>query len=234
MTLNGIALIDKPVGYSSFDIVSQLRNIAKAAGAQQGSRKRFPVGHSGTLDPLASGLLIVLLGSYTKRSAEFMHLDKVYSVKMVLGQTSSTGDEEGIKKDMSTDKPQKETINSVFKSFIGGYDQVPPIYSAIKVGGQRSYKLARSGELPKLEARPIMIYDLTLERYSYPFVSFQTRVGSGTYVRSLVEDIGKALGAGAYTSELRRISVGSYNVKEAVSIKKIDAKNISNVVFEPN
>jgi tRNA pseudouridine55 synthase len=232
MILNGIILVDKPVGYTSFDVVGRIRHVAKTAGAEQGNKKRFPVGHSGTLDPLASGLLIILLGSYTKQSSELMHLDKVYSVKMVLGKTSSTGDQEGIKVDVSHEKPTRAEIDRVFSEFTGEYSQTPPIFSAIKVNGQRSYKLARSGESPKLESRRVKIYELVINSYSYPTVTFQTKVSSGTYIRSLVEDIGMAIGTGAYTGELRRESIGSFDVKNALSVEKIDSKNIARAVFD--
>lgn len=211
MEFDGILLIDKPTGWSSFDVVAKVRGtLKKEAG------KKVKVGHTGTLDPLATGLMIVVVGSYCKRASEFSKLDKTYEVTMQLGQTSSTGDEEGEKTDISDEEPSKEQLQGALEGFVGESMQTPPIYSAIKINGQRAYKLARKGEEVVIEPRKVRINNLDLTHYSYPAVKFTTSVSSGTYIRSLVEDIGKKLETGAYMSDLRRTIVGEFKIEQAI------------------
>lgn len=220
--MEGILLVDKPVGWTSFDVVNYVRR--KVASAEGKKPKNVKVGHTGTLDPLATGLLVLLVGkAYTRRASEFSKLDKTYEVTMKLGETSSTGDEEGDKTEVSARKPSLEHIQEAFKQFEGVISQTPPVYSAIKVNGERAYKLARKGDLPQLEAREVKINDLKLTRYNYPQIAFTAAVSSGTYIRSLVEDIGSKLGTGAYTKELRRTSVGEFSVDQAA---KVDADDL--------
>lgn len=213
--MDGVVLIDKPKNWTSFDVVAKIRGQLK----RETGLKKPKVGHTGTLDPLATGLMIVVCGSYCKRAGEFSKLDKVYEVTMRLGQTSTTGDEEGEKTTVSDDLPSHEALQTALEAFRGEIEQVPPIYSAIKVNGQRAYNLARQGKEVKLEARPVTIHDIRLDAYNYPEVKFTTHVSSGTYIRSLVEDIGKSLGTGAYMSDLRRTEVGSFNIADAVSVE---------------
>ena len=215
--MDGLLLVDKPKGWTSFDVVAKVRGILKKSGVQKPK-----VGHTGTLDPLATGLLVLTLGSYTKRAQEFSKLDKTYEVTMKLGQTSTTGDEEGEKTVVSKHQPTKAEIATNLRLFVGEIKQVPPAYSAIKVGGQRAYKLARAGKAVKLEPRKVKIYSIELTNYSYPFVEFRATVSSGTYIRSLVEDIGRQLGTGAYMSDLRRTQIGSFHVDNAVTPEKVD------------
>lgn len=226
--MNGILLIDKPQGWTSFDVVNKVRHIVQHSGLNRSAKKRFPVGHTGTLDPLATGLLVLLLGDYTKHAPELSKLDKTYEVTMRLGQTSTTGDEEGEKTEISTQQPSEEQMLAVLKQFQGELEQTPPAYSAIKVNGQRAYKLARAGKEVKLEPRQVKIYSLTDVTYTYPTITFTVRVSSGTYIRSLVEDIGRELSTGAYMSDLRRTSVGTYSLTDAISAKNLDAEQIYN------
>lgn len=214
--MNGILLVDKPAGWTSHDVVAKARSLAKQAAGQ-----KVKVGHAGTLDPFATGLLIVLIGSYTKRASEFLKLDKTYEVTCRLGETSTTGDPEGEVKVVSSEQPQLSQITTVLGSFIGEIMQAPPIYSAMKIGGQRAYKLARAGKAVKLEPRKVRIYSIQDTKYSYPKLSFTTKVTSGTYIRSLVEDIGQALGTGAYCTALRRQSIGSLELKNAVGMDQL-------------
>lgn len=209
--MDGILLIDKPTGWTSFDVVARVRGQIK----RETGLKKPKVGHTGTLDPLATGLLIIVVGSYCKRASEFSKLDKVYEVTMKLGETSTTGDNEGEKAKVSDRKPSQEELNKVLNKFTGDIMQTPPIYSAIKVDGQRAYKLAREGKEVKLEPRPVKVISIQLTAYSYPEVKFTAHVSSGTYIRSLVEDIGRELGVGAYMSDLRRTEVGKYNITDA-------------------
>jgi tRNA pseudouridine55 synthase len=210
--MDGILLIDKPAGWTSFDVVAKVRGQIK----RETGLKKPKVGHTGTLDPLATGLMVVVCGSYCKRASEFSKLDKVYEVTMILGQTSTTGDDEGEKTVVSEAEPSQEAIVAALEGFVGDSMQKPPIYSAIKINGQRAYKLAREGKAPEMEARPVTIYSITEIAYAYPEVKFTTKVGSGTYIRSLVEDIGTNLGTGAYMSALRRTEVGKFSISDAL------------------
>lgn len=223
-SLNGILLIDKPQGWTSFDVVNYVR---KAVATYVGKKpKHVKVGHTGTLDPLATGLLVLLVGKYTKRAPELSKVAKTYEVRMKLGFTSSTGDDEGEKTSVSEEQPDESAVAQVLDQFTGEQLQTPPIYSAVKVNGQRAYKLAREGRTVELEARPVTIYELSLTDYHYPDVSFTARVSSGTYVRSLVEDMGTTLGTGAYMSGLRRTEVGEFKLTEAMSVEAISAESL--------
>lgn len=214
--MDGILLIDKPIGLTSHDVVAKIRRIlANETRNTQHATRKIKVGHTGTLDPLASGLLILVLGSYTKRAQEFSKLDKTYEVELTLGSVSKTGDSEGPIVVKSAKQPNKTEVEEVLKSFVGKIEQTPHAHSAVKVGGQRAYKLARAGKEPELKPRQVRVYRLQVTEYKYPKLSFTTEVSSGTYIRSLAEDIGKKLDTGAYVSALRRTKVGTYNVADA-------------------
>ena len=214
--MNGIILVDKPKDWTSHDVVAKVRGLLKKQGIAKPK-----VGHAGTLDPLATGLLIILIGNYTKRAQEFSKLDKIYKVSMKLGQTSTTGDAEGVKSDISGRKPTKKEIENSLKSFVGEIKQIPPAYSAIKVNGQRAYKLARAGKSVALKPRKVTVYRLQLTDYKYPEVRFNCEVSSGTYIRSLVEDIGQKLGTGAYMSDLQRTQIGKYSIEQTHKIENL-------------
>lgn len=223
MKFDGRLLIDKPKGWSSFDVVGKVRGVLKKEAG-----KKVKVGHTGTLDPEATGLMVVVIGSYCKRASEFSKLDKTYEVTMKLGQTSSTGDEEGEKTQISDHQPTLKQVKATSEAFIGEIMQTPPIYSAIKVNGQRAYKLAREGKEVKLEPRKVTIYSLQITDYTYPDVKFTSKVSSGTYIRSLVEDIGSKIGTGAYMSALRRIEVGDFTIDDASDVQSFKVDNIRN------
>ncbi len=195
-------------------------------GTEGPANRKIRVGHAGTLDPLATGLLVILVGSYCKRASEFSKLDKVYEVTMKLGQTSTTGDEEGEKTHVSDENPSTILVEQAIAHSIGEIMQVPPAYSAIKVNGQRAYKLAREGKEVILEPRKVTIYSISDVSYAYPKVKFTTKVSSGTYIRSLVDDIGKQLGTGAYMSDLRRTQVGKFSLDQAVEISDLPPSTI--------
>jgi tRNA pseudouridine55 synthase len=215
--MQGILLADKPQGWTSFDVVNYVRRIV--ANAEGKKPKNVKVGHTGTLDPLATGLLVILVGKdYTRRAMEWSKLDKTYEVTMKLGETSTTADGEGEKTAVSDKQPAIDEIEAALAKFTGVVSQTPPIYSAMKVGGVRAYKLAREGKEVVMEPRPANIYANTLTSYEYPYVRFVSEVGSGTYIRSLVEDIGNELQAGAYMSDLRRMRIGDFELKDAVDI----------------
>lgn len=225
--MNGILLIDKPKGWTSFDVVNKVRRLSQQSPLSTSNKKRFPVGHTGTLDPMATGLLVLLLGTYTKQAPGLTKLDKTYDVTMKLGQTSTTGDVEGEITTVSSAQPAVDAVKTALQQFVGDQMQVPPAFSAIKINGQRAYKLARDGKAPELAARPVHIERIALERYDYPFVQFAAEVSSGTYIRSLVEDLGKTLGTGAYMSDLRRTSVGQFNLQDALSMDDLTDQKIA-------
>jgi tRNA pseudouridine55 synthase len=216
--MDGLLLVDKPAGWTSFDVVNKVRRTVQLSPLNTSNKKRFPVGHTGTLDPLATGLLVLLLGKSTTQAMSLTKLDKTYEVVMKLGETSTTGDGEGEKILVSDRQPTREEIEAACARFVGDTMQTPPAFSAIKINGQRAYKLARAGKAPELAARPVHIAGLSLTAYNYPFVRFTTDVSSGTYIRSLVEDIGNVLKTGAYMSGLRRTRVGKFQIEAAVQM----------------
>ena len=211
--MQGLLLVDKPADWTSFDVVNYVRKMV--AQAEDKKPKQIKVGHTGTLDPFATGLLVLLIGKeYTRRAGELSKLNKTYEVTMCLGQTSSTGDPEGEITPVSDTRPDEKAVGVALKRFTGTIKQIPPAYSAIKIDGKRAYKLAREGKEVKIEPREVTINRLELLAYDYPKVRFVADVSSGTYIRSLVEDIVKTLGTGAYTTALRRTTVGDLHLRE--------------------
>jgi tRNA pseudouridine55 synthase len=250
--VNGILLVDKPSGWTSFDVVNYVRKMARQAALVESYKvaseksaeplnfKNFQlstrspkvkVGHTGTLDPLATGLLVLLLGDYTKRAAGLTKLDKTYEVMMKLGQTSTTGDEEGAKTPFPGPGPgrgpTRGLVERALRKFTGEIMQTPPAYSAVKIGGQRAYKLARAGKTVEIEPRRVTIYSTELKAYKYPVVEFTAKVSSGTYIRVLAEDVGKALQTGAYMSGLRRTEVGKFRLQDALAVEKLSPEVIA-------
>ncbi len=219
--MRGLLLVDKPADWTSFDVVNKIRRII--ADAEGVKPKSIKVGHSGTLDPFATGLLILLVGKeYTKKASEFSKLDKTYEVTLKLGATSSTGDPEGEIKAVSGATPTLEAVQEAVGQFRGQIEQVPPAFSAIRIDGQRAYKLAREGKEVKIEPRRVTINRLEIVSYDYPEVKLVADVSSGTYIRALVEDIGKVLETGAYTTTLRRTEIDGYHLDKATQLKTIE------------
>lgn len=216
-----IILIDKPAGLSSFGVVARVRRrLSEQAG------KKIKVGHTGTLDPFATGLLILLANKATKLSNQFLKLDKWYEATICLGKTSTTGDPEGEITEQNTEKvPTLEEVKAVVNQFVGQITQIVPAFSAVKINGQRAYQLARRGEAVSMPTRQIEIYSLEILSYNYPELIIRTHVSSGTYIRTLGEDIGKALGVGAYLTSLRRTQVGDYQIKNAVKLSDFMGEN---------
>ena len=206
-----IILVDKPSGISSFGVVARVRRyLTRRAG------HRVKVGHCGTLDPFATGLLILVSGKFTRRASEFSGLDKVYRATICLGATSTTGDPESEVIEHYVDRlPALGDVQQTLTKFTGEITQTPPVYSAIKINGQRAYHLARAGQEIEMPSRQVTIHWIKLISYDYPNLVIETKVSSGTYIRSLATDIGRELGVGAYTTELRRLSIGDYNVNDA-------------------
>jgi tRNA pseudouridine55 synthase len=204
-----IIFVDKPAGMTSFGAVARVRRILS-----QREGHKVKVGHTGTLDPFATGLLILLAGKATKKAPELTKKDKVYEATIRLGEVSTTGDPEGEITKTGAKMPSREEIAEVLRRFIGKTEQKPPIFSAIKINGQRAYKLARKGQEVEMPSRTVEIYDIEQISYSEPVLQIRTHVSSGTYIRTLAEDIGKALGCGAYCSALRRTQIADYKLDE--------------------
>lgn len=209
ITKEGMYLIHKPRGRSSFSMVAQVRRTS-------GIKK---VGHAGTLDPEAEGLLIVLVGKdFTRQAESYSKLDKSYEFEIKLGENSSTDDAEGEKTKVSGAKPSKAQIASAVDGLSGTITQIPPVYSAIKVGGQRAYKLARKGEKVDLLSRKVTIKNFEVLSYEYPFVKLSADVSSGTYIRSLARSVGEKLKTGAYCTQIVRTRIGRYKLADALRI----------------
>lgn len=213
---DGILLVDKPVGMTSFGVVARVRRVLSSQAG-----KKVKVGHTGTLDPFASGLMILLIGNECKNAKQYSSLSKSYLAKITLGKVSSTGDPEGELSDVSAKMPSLDKIKEVAESFEGVITQKPPIYSAIKIAGERAYKLARAGKEFDMPTRQVEIYKLDVSEYAYTQLEIYANVSSGTYIRTLAEDIGAKLGVGAYCSELRRLSVGKWSVEEAKQLSEL-------------
>jgi tRNA pseudouridine55 synthase len=209
-SISGFLFIDKPIGPTSHDIVDEVRRVLG------GRRIGIKVGHAGTLDPLASGLLIIGVGPATKQLSRLVGLPKTYEVEITLGATSATDDAEGpIMINSKSEILNPKIVSHTLKKFIGGQTQVPPIYSAKKQNGQRLYKIARRGGTVAIQPHRIVIHDIKLIKYNYPTLRLTVHCASGTYIRSLARDIGSSLGTGGYVSQLRRTAVGPFGIDEA-------------------
>lgn len=243
---DGILLIDKPATMTSFGVVARVRRVlseqkgreaARAADLLRArsdggkplvvsrKRQRVKVGHTGTLDPFATGLMIIVVGKECKNAGQYSKLDKVYEATIQLGQTSTTGDPEGELTVVSHTAPSRNAVEEALAAFRGEITQRPPIFSAIRVNGQRAYKLAREGKAVEIPLRTVTVYSLELLDYNYPEVKIRTHVSSGTYIRSLAEDIGAELGVGAYCTQLRRTSIADWSVESAETLDKLGIRD---------
>lgn len=210
-----VLLIDKALEWTSFDAVNKIRYTIK----KKFSLKKIKVGHAGTLDPLATGLLIICTGKFTKKINDYMGMPKEYIGVIKLGATTPSYDlETEIDKTYPIDHITDELIQKARETFLGDQNQIPPIFSAIKKDGKKAYDLARSGEDIQMKSREITIHSLELLRISKDELSFTVNCSKGTYIRSLAFDIGKALQTGAYLQSLRRTKIGEFDVVDAVSV----------------
>jgi tRNA pseudouridine55 synthase len=201
-------LFDKPMEWTSFDVVRKVRNLIKIP----------KVGHAGTLDPLATGLLIVCTGKFTKKINEYMGMEKEYTGTFTLGATTPTYDLESEPQDQKNiSHLTEEEVHAATAQFTGNIMQTPPIHSAIKQDGKPVYIAARKGIDVKLEPRPVTIYAFTIEKIEWPVIHFRVVCSTGTYIRSLANDFGAALGVGGYMSSLRRTRIGNFSVDDAKS-----------------
>ena len=220
MNEDSVLLIDKPAGMTSFGVVARIRRILS-----RDLGKKVKVGHCGTLDPFATGLMIIVTGKECKNAGRYSKLDKSYETTIILGKTSTTGDPEGELDTVSSKEPTSTEVATVLDKFRGVITQKPPIFSAIKVDGKRAYKLAREGKAVDIPDRQVTIHSLELIDYRYPELRLRAHVSSGTYIRSLAEDIGKELGVGGYCSELRRTSIGEWSLSAAQTLADFGIEN---------
>lgn len=216
--MDGIIVINKEKEYTSHDVVAKLKkklNISK-------------VGHTGTLDPNATGVLPILIGKGTKFSKYLINHDKIYEVELELGKKTDTADIEGkvIEEENVDEKYIKENLLQVLESFVGKQEQIPPMYSAIKKDGKKLYEYARAGEKVEIEPRKIEIYKIDLNKYDKNIISFVVSCSKGTYIRSLCEDIAEKLNTVGYMKNLKRLQVGEFYIKDAVYIDDINLENV--------
>jgi len=224
LEVGSILLINKPAGWTSFDVVNKIRGAIK----HHLGLKKIKVGHSGTLDPMATGLLLLGTGKCTRDLASLQELGKCYEGTITLGATTPTYDAESEPDELFPFQHiTRDDLDVALIQFQGELMQVPPIFSAIKVGGQPLYKKARKGEVFEPEARKITLYSLEILRFELPEIDFRVHCSKGTYIRSLAFDLGKSLQSGAYLSRLVRTKIGSYDLKEAVSPEKFIESIIS-------
>jgi tRNA pseudouridine55 synthase len=210
-----ILLINKPLGWTSFDVVKKIKNLIRT----KYSLKKLKVGHAGTLDPLASGLLIVCTGKFTKRISELQGQAKVYTGDITLGGTTPSYDlETEIDTKFETNHISETLIKETTAQFIGEIEQKPPIFSALKRGGERLYKKARRGESFEIEARKVSMHSFDITIIEMPKVSFEIKCSKGTYIRSIAHDFGVALNSGAHLSKLCRTSIGDYQLTDALDV----------------
>lgn len=210
-------LIDKPKDWTSFDVVNKVRHSIR----HHLQVKKFKVGHSGTLDPMATGLLLLCIGKYTKLLHDLTAANKSYSGTIKLGATTPSYDAESDEDEsFATEHITNEKLEAAAESFVGGYAQVPPMFSAIKVNGQALYKLARRGEKVELKSRNIIIDSFELQTINNNHVDFYCACGKGTYIRSLAYDLGRKVDSGGYLTALRRETIEEYKVSDALTVEQ--------------
>jgi len=226
-TRDGIILVDKPRGATSHDVVDIIRK-------RFGYRK---VGHAGTLDPMATGLLIILLGRFTKKSDHFLNCDKEYIARLLFGVSTDTGDADGnvkARKDVLAGALTPENIESAVKFFRGPIFQIPPMYSAKKVKGRKLYELARKGIVVPRQPREVFIKELKVLDISPPRIEVYVKCSKGTYIRQLAEDIGEKIGCGAHLSSLKRTGIGPFRLSEALTLLRLlEGNNFYESILQP-
>ena len=217
-----LLLLDKPLGWTSFDLVNKVRFAIEKHYKLK--RMAIKVGHAGTLDPLATGLMLICTGKLTKQIDSFQGMPKTYTGTFTLGGTTVSFDlEKEVDQHFPTEHITDEMIREVAKNFIGTHDQEPPVFSAKKIDGSRAYDLARAGKDVKMKTASIEITAFEITRIALPEVDFRVECSKGTYIRSLARDFGQALQSGAYLSSLRRTAIGEYTVDNAQSIEELSA-----------
>ena len=212
---DGLLIVDKPRGITSRDVVNRIQELFP---------RRTRIGHTGTLDPLATGVLVLCLGLATRLSEYVQRMEKAYLTRLRLGAQSDTDDKEGAIENIAvSEPPSKETVMTAMQSFVGEIVQTPPSFSAAKVTGRRAYDLARAGREVFLSPRNVHIYALDLRAYDYPWLDMEVCCGKGTYIRSLARDLGRRLGCGALVETLQRTRVGVFDLSMACSLESTSA-----------
>jgi tRNA pseudouridine55 synthase len=220
----GLLNIDKPAGITSRDVVNRVQRVMRP----------HKIGHAGTLDPLATGVLVVAIGSATRLVEYVQQMPKTYQATFLLRRTSDTEDVEGAVVELpNAAVPTREEIAAAIPRFLGTIEQRPPAYSALKIAGQSAYRLARRGESVELAPRPVEIHSIDLVRYEYPELELRVSCGSGTYIRSLGRDIAESLGTGAVMSKLRRLAIGAFAVAGAIGCDDLSASMIEANLLSP-
>lgn len=216
-----IVLIDKPLEWTSFDVVNKIRYTIR----HKFNLKKIKVGHAGTLDPLATGLLVICTGKYTKQIESLQAQEKEYVTTLKLGATTPSFDKE-TEEDTShpTGHVTLENINEAIDQFIGEQEQVAPMFSAKRVNGKRAYQAARKGETLELKSHNIVIHHIELMEFNLPYLKLRINCSKGTYIRSFARDFGEALKTGAYLNDLRRTKIGDFNVENALNISEFEKK----------
>lgn len=242
---HGFLIVNKPEGPTSFDVVAKVRRALRLAElAVRGKKVEMKVGHLGTLDPVATGVLVLAVGEATKLIEYWMGADKVYEAEFELGKVSDTYDREGkveVKDEAAAGKVTQEQIENALHAFVGEIDQVPPAFSAVKIKGERAYALARRGEKVELKARKVMVHSISIQGFHEatggrgeggrgPLLMLKVHCGAGTYLRSLAHDLGEKLGCGAFLSDLVRTQVGPFALTQAIALPK-DAAEASAAGF---
>jgi tRNA pseudouridine55 synthase len=221
-TPSGLLVIDKRIGLTSMTACAVVRGKLRSGGAP----KRIKVGHGGTLDPLATGVLVLLVGKATKRCAEVMAGEKRYLAEVDLSRVSTTDDREGELTEVPVERvPTREEVEGACRGFVGRIEQRPPAYSAMKIGGVRAYKLARLGDVREMAARPVDIYAIDVLEYAWPLLTLDIRCGKGTYIRSLARDLGRSMSppVGGMLVNLRRTAVGRWTIDQARTLDELPA-----------
>jgi len=210
---NGLLLLDKPEGWTSHDVVAYMRGVTRVR----------QIGHTGTLDPFATGLLILLIGDATKKAVEFHKFSKMYEATIKLGVTTNTYDRTGMVTNEITDLQiiHRPTVEEKLMDFVGEIKQLPPAFSAKKIQGRKAYDLARAGQIVNLEPVIVTVEEIAIHNYEFPLLHAGITCSTGTYIRSLAHDLGQALGCGATLQELRRTAIGSYRVQDAIEPKQL-------------
>ncbi len=222
----GILNLDKPAGISSARAVNAVKRLLP---------RKTKIGHAGTLDPFATGVLLLLVGKATKLCERLMDAPKAYTAELKLGATTPTDDPESPEQPVVDPPiPTGEHIRTVVSRFVGTILQTPPVYSAMKIDGRRAYDLARRGDVVQLQPRPVRIDQIDVLEYAWPYVRIQVRCGRGTYIRSLARDIGQQLGTGAYLTALRRTAVGSFTAESAVTLEQVRERGVSAFLVDPD
>lgn len=225
--MDGFLIVDKPKGLTSHDVIARLR--AKL--------NQSKIGHTGTLDPMATGVMIVGIGKATRLLEYLMRLDKTYLAEVTLGFESTTFDAEGDIEELELadeNKPDEETVREALKDFTGEIYQIPPVYSAVKINGERSYKLARNGKPQTPPMRKVKIHSIELIAYKYPSLTIRVACGSGTYIRTIAHDLGQKLKTGAYLSALNREKISDFDITKAAELSQVDISNVDRYLMPLN